>query len=284
MSTDAPGGQKVKTCKSGNAGRLRAESEAYKPRISLEPIHRFSRSLEYGVAILECFTDERQILGIAEMADMVGVSRSTTHRYALTLVELGRLEQDNKRKYRLAANAAQPGMAVIGRLRLESPPRTILKDLRAETGHTVSVAVLDEGTAIYVHRVLAHGAGQYEADGNLGVGARVPLDSTAVGRALLASLPKGEFNELLREMRLNVRAKERLERVIEQVRQDWIAFSDEEHARGARSLAVPVTGRARQLRLAVEVSAPADDYTLKEFLARFGSPLKRTAKRTWVHL
>jgi DNA-binding IclR family transcriptional regulator len=259
---------------------------SFKPRVRPTPDPRLSRSFEYGVAILECFTGERQTLGIAEMADMVGVSRSTTHRYALTLVALGRLEQDNGRKYRLAPNAAQPGMAVIGRIRLESPDPTILEDLRKETGHTVSVGTLDGSTAIYMYRLFAHGTGQYEADGNLGVGARVPMHCTAIGKALLASLPNGEFRELLSEMRLEraapntITTKALLTQEIERVRKDRIAVSDEEHTKGARSIAVPITARSGKRRLAIEVTAPADDHTLQELLARCGPPLKRAAKRT----
>ncbi len=39
---------------------------------------RFSRSLEYGAAMLECFTAEQPVLRISELADMIGISRYTT--------------------------------------------------------------------------------------------------------------------------------------------------------------------------------------------------------------
>ncbi|HXP99338.1 MAG TPA: helix-turn-helix domain-containing protein, partial [Solirubrobacteraceae bacterium] len=61
------------------------------PRIRPVPDPRLSRSLEFGVAILESFSGQRQELGIADLADIVGLSRSTTHRYATTLVALGYL-------------------------------------------------------------------------------------------------------------------------------------------------------------------------------------------------
>ena len=54
---------------------------------------RYSQSLERGLAILGCFTPERPVLGIADISDDLGMSRSTTHRYAITLVALGFLEQ-----------------------------------------------------------------------------------------------------------------------------------------------------------------------------------------------
>ncbi len=285
MSMGTPAAPRGTGSKPSDTGHFNDERVTYRPRISPEPIHGFSRSLEYGVAILECFAADRRTLGVADLADMIGLSRSTAHRYALTLVALGRLEQDDKRKYRLAANAAQPGMDVIRRTRRERPARAILEDLRAETGHTVSMAILDGTTAIYIHRLLAHGTGQYWADGDLGVGARVPLHSTAIGRALLVSLPKGELDGLLLEMRLKpspidaVKTGGLLELAIERSGRDGIAFSDEEHVTGVRSLAVPVTSRPAGARLAIEISAPADACTMRDLLARHGPAVKRAAKR-----
>lgn len=62
---------------------------------------RYSQSLERGLAILACFTPPRPMLGIADLADELGMSRSTTHRYVVTLLALGYLEQETTRKYRL---------------------------------------------------------------------------------------------------------------------------------------------------------------------------------------
>jgi DNA-binding IclR family transcriptional regulator len=62
---------------------------------------RYSQSLERGLAILGCFTPQHPVLGIADIATELGMSRSTTHRYVSTLVALGYLEQGAGRKYRL---------------------------------------------------------------------------------------------------------------------------------------------------------------------------------------
>lgn len=65
---------------------------------------RLSRSLLRGLSILTCFESPARSRGIVEMASELGMSPSTTHRYALTLVELGLLERcPDTRKYRLPA-------------------------------------------------------------------------------------------------------------------------------------------------------------------------------------
>ena len=63
---------------------------------------RLSRSLLRGLSLLTCFGHDGAARGIVELANDAGMSPSTAHRYASTLVELGLLERDPKtRKYRL---------------------------------------------------------------------------------------------------------------------------------------------------------------------------------------
>jgi hypothetical protein len=79
--------------------KLRA-SGGYLPTDTADP--RMSRSLLRGLSILTCFGPDGDSRGIVELAGDLGMSPSTAHRYALTLVELGLLERCPKtRKYRL---------------------------------------------------------------------------------------------------------------------------------------------------------------------------------------
>jgi IclR family pca regulon transcriptional regulator len=64
---------------------------------------RYSSSLDQGLAILGGFSAERPVLGIKDLSEQLGMGRSSAHRYATTLVELGYLEQDPSRKYRKAS-------------------------------------------------------------------------------------------------------------------------------------------------------------------------------------
>lgn len=63
---------------------------------------RLSRSLMRGLSLLTGFSSDGDERGIVELAGDLGMSPSTAHRYALTLVELGLLERcPRTRKYRL---------------------------------------------------------------------------------------------------------------------------------------------------------------------------------------
>lgn len=91
-----------RSAKGDKAGAARGSLAArgYMPSETTDA--RLSRSLLRGLSLLTGFGADGEQRGIVELADDLGMSPSTAHRYALTLVELGLLERcPRTRKYRL---------------------------------------------------------------------------------------------------------------------------------------------------------------------------------------
>ena len=84
------------------------------------------------------------MLGIADIADELGMSRSTTHRYVITLVALGYLEQGASRKYRLGLRVTDLGMSALNSTGLREHAHPYLEELRQRTSYTASLGVLDD--------------------------------------------------------------------------------------------------------------------------------------------
>jgi IclR family transcriptional regulator, pca regulon regulatory protein len=245
-----------------------AHSDDPAARIKPAPEPQFSRSLEYGLALLECFSAEHPAQQISELADILGLTRSTTHRYLQTLLALERLEQDPKRRYRLSRPAAQPGLTAIETLRAETPQaRHILEQLRTQTGHTTSMATVNGTQALYTHRLHAHGPDQYAADLDQGPGAHIPLHATAIGKALLASLSQTEQKALVALLTLEpegpntIATKKQLVAELNEIRTTGIATCDEEQAWGVRSIATAVPQPGRSRPLAISITTPASQHT-----------------------
>ncbi len=158
---------------------------------------RYSQSLERGLAILGCFTPERPVLGIADIADELGMSRSTTHRYVITLVALGYLEQGASRKYRLGLRVTDLGMSALNSTGLREHAHPYLEELRQRTSYTSSLAVLDGTEIVYVDRARSFRRGQAKSDLGLQPGSRLPAYCTAMGKLLLAYLPEDQQRELI---------------------------------------------------------------------------------------
>src|SRR4051794_41915497 len=100
-----------------------------------------SQSLERGLAILSSFQSAQPLLGISDLSRVVGLSRSTTHRYVATLAALGYLQQDaDTRKYRLAPRGLGLRFSAIHPLGLRPISAPPLKGLSAATGPPVDLA------------------------------------------------------------------------------------------------------------------------------------------------
>jgi len=251
---------------------------------------RYSQSLERGLAILGCFTPERPVLGIADIADELGMSRSTTHRYVITLVALGYLEQGASRKYRLGLRVTDLGMSALNSTGLREHAHPYLEDLRQRTSYTTSLGVLDGSELLLVDRVRSYRRGQNQIDLGLQAGSRVPAYATAMGKLLLAFLPDGQQRDLLADIKPSklapktITSKKGLRSELEAIRDDAFAVDEEELAPGLIAIAAPVRNEAREVSAAVSLAAPSSMISLEELIDALGPHLVSTADRISARL
>ena len=246
---------------------------------------RYSQSLERGLAILGCFSSTRPVLGIADIADDLGMSRSTTHRYVITLVALGYLEQGSSRKYRLGLRVTDLGMSALDSTGLREHSHPELEELRQRTSHTAGLGVLDGEEILYVDRARAFRREQTDAALDPQPGSRLPAHCTAIGKLLLAYLPEHEQHELLANLALTkhgpntITAKKALRDELEQIRRDGLAVNDQELAPELRTLAAPVRDQTGAVLAAVNLSIPGASAPVAELVSSLGPPLAATADR-----
>jgi IclR family transcriptional regulator, pca regulon regulatory protein len=254
----------------------------------LDPEHpsKFSSSLVAGLGMPMCFTAEHPVRGIADMAEELDLGRSTTHRYATTLVTLGYLEQGPSRKYRLSSRVSDFGLSLLDSMVVRRVAREHLEELRAQTGRTASLGVLGGTEVVYIDRWRGSRQGQYGVDVGIGLGTRLPVHCSAAGKALLARLPEAEQRELIAKLRLAKRGpksittktalRAELERIVAEGR---LAVEDEELLAGRRVIAAVVVDGEGTAVAAVELAAPTQAYALERLLKELGPKVTTTARR-----
>jgi DNA-binding MarR family transcriptional regulator len=83
-----------------------ADRELAASYAALSSSPRLSRSLLLGLLVLACFPTDGGALTVTDVAEQLGLSPSTTHRYMTTLLAVGLLEQDPRsRRYRVPVAA-----------------------------------------------------------------------------------------------------------------------------------------------------------------------------------
>jgi IclR family transcriptional regulator, pca regulon regulatory protein len=251
---------------------------------------RYSQSLERGLAILGCFTPSRPVLGIADIADDLGMSRSTTHRYVITLVALGYLEQGASRKYRLGLRVTDLGMSALNSTGLREHAHPYLEELRQRTSYTTNLGVLDGTDVLYVDRVRSFRRGQSAIDLDLHPGSRLPAYSTAMGKLLLANLPETQQRELIAQIKLTksgpntISSKKALREELDEVAAAGFAVDDEELVADLYAIAAPVRNEAREVVAAVNLAAHSSMISLEEMVDALGPHLVSTADRISARL
>ncbi len=270
----------------------KASASTQEPAWSIPSLRepRYSQSLERGLAILSCFTPKRPVLGIADIADELGMSRSTTHRYVITLLALGYLEQGASRKYRLGLRVTDLGMSALNSTGLREHAQPYLEELRQRTSYTVSLAVLDGPEILYVDRARSFRRGQEQDGLDVRTGSRLPAYCTAMGKLLLANLPEPDQRELLAQVKLakrgpnTITSKKALREELEEVLDANFAVDDEELAKDLYSIAAPVRNEARQVVAAVDIAVPSSTITIGELVDALGPHLVSTADRISARL
>ena len=275
----------------------RSRSKAHKPtKAALEPVWsipslrepRYSQSLERGLAILSCFTPARPVLGIADIADHLGMSRSTTHRYVITLVALGYLEQGASRKYRLGLRVTDLGMAALNSTGLREHSRPYIQELRQRTSYAVSLAVLDGADILLVDRAPSFRRAKIDLD--LHPGSRLPAYCTSMGKLLLANLPDSEQRVLFTSMKLakrgpnTITSKRALRDELDEVRTAGFAVNDQELGPDLYSISAPVRREDREVVAAIGMAAHSSMISLEEMVDALGPHLVSTADRISARL
>jgi IclR family pca regulon transcriptional regulator len=246
---------------------------------------RYSQSLERGLAILGCFTSEKPVLGIADIADELGMSRSTTHRYVTTLLALGYLEQGRSRKYRLGLRVTDLGMSALNSTGLRENVHPFLEELRERTGYTIGLAVLDGTEILYVDRARSWRRAERETDLGLHPGSRMPAYCTAMGKVLLAHLPDEVQRELIAQLKLErnspstITSRQALRAELERIREDGYAVNEQELRPGLQAIAVPVRDESREVVAAVGIAASPEAISIAELTDALGPHLISTAAR-----
>jgi IclR family pca regulon transcriptional regulator len=238
----------------------------------------FVQSLERGLAVIKAFGIEDPELTLSDVARRTGLTRAAARRFLLTLVDLGYVRSDG-RWFSLTPRVLELGYAYLSSLSLTEVAEPHLERLVAEVHESSSVSVLDGEDIVYVGRVPTSRIMAV----SINVGTRFPAYATSMGRVLLAALPPDDLEERL--ARIDVRqltprtvsSAAALRKVLDQVRRQGYAVTDQELEQGLRSAAVPIRDASGAVVAALNVSVHASRASMHELRGKFLPPAQEAA-------
>ena len=217
------------------------------------------QSVDRSLDLLEALAREGGPVGVAELVDLTGLPQGTVHRLLQSLHQRGYVRRDASRKYSLGTSAVR--LADAAQRAMVRSARPHLAELVALSGETANLAVLEGDDVVYVAQVPSPHTLRMFAE----VGRHVPPHSTAVGKVLLAAMPRDRALAVVRRTGLSARTPATItdpdafatELDLVAV-QGWAADEEEQEA-GVRCVAVPV-GEPGAALAALSLSGPAERF------------------------
>lgn len=150
--------------------------------------------------VLQAVADAPEAATVARLAQGLKLPRPTVHRIAAALVAEG-LVTDEDGVLRLGPRLVSLAFRSFDGSLLRQAAREPLARLRDDLDETVHLAVPDHGEMVYIDKLESHRTVRMASR----IGTRVPLHTSAVGKAWLATLPEAELAPLLARLALPAR-------------------------------------------------------------------------------
>ncbi len=155
---------------------------------------KFVEALSRGLDVLRAFSQGSVVMGNQDIARITGLPKPTVSRMTYTLTKLGYLSYSSQlEKYQLDSGVLALGYAYVSNLRVRQLAKPYMDEFARSTNTSVGLTCRDRLSMIYVENCRPSETTSLRMD----VGVRLPLATTAAGRAYLAAMKDEERGHVL---------------------------------------------------------------------------------------
>lgn len=215
-------------------------------------------ALQRGLTLLKLFAGAEAGMCASQVAKLSGLPVSTVYRLLVNLESANFLNSDASGVYQLGVACIALGGVACGQMDLRRVSLRHLQELNQQTRETVHLTVRQGLSAVYVEKLDSLEKLRIHSR----IGASVPLHCSAVGKVLLAYLPKPEQDTTLDQVELRrftentVGSLQELRAQLERTRKDGFACDLEEHEPHIRCVAAPIWDHQGAVNASLSVTGP----------------------------
>lgn len=253
-----------------------AHPEGVKPArrpINAKADRHFVTALARGLEVLSAFRSRDRMLGNQELARRCGLPKSTISRLTYTLTKQGYLEHagdgNGNGGYRLGSAVLALGSTMLARMDVRQLARPLMQELADRTQAMVSLGMRDRLSMIYVENCRSESALTLSLD----VGSRIPVATTAMGRAYLARCSEAQRAALLdrirdRDPKAWPQVRAGIERALAEYQELGVCTSFGEWQKDVNAIAIAFHAPGGRSVMAINCGGPgfnlSPDYLLRE--------------------
>lgn len=215
-------------------------------------------SVKNALKILKSFTTTQPVKRVSDLAEELGVSKSTVSRLISTLVSEDFLAPDTETAgYRLGYSVLTLGGALTSTNELYREVAPVLNNIVLQTGESAHVAVLEGQDVIYLNK----NTGPYYSNILTSVGAHNAAYAASSGKVILAEADPEVIDQMFEEgvkayTEHTITNPIKFKKELEKVRRQGYAMSIEEITKNNYSIAVPVRDMSGKIACAITVVGP----------------------------
>lgn len=202
----------------------------------------FSKSLEKGLRILSLFNQDRITCTQSEISKLTGINMTSTYRFVNTFVELGYLQKHPETKrLKLGSKAIALGHGLLRGFDFLQMVKPIVDETCSEHQITMDVALRDSDALMIIYRREIRNALPYQLPTVI-----KDLNSTALGKAVLAFLPEQERLSIINSLSFENKTgrtiidKNQLFSELDIIRKRGYSLNNEEFTPGLLALGAPL--------------------------------------------
>ncbi len=212
------------------------------------------QTLARGLRVLDMLAASPEPVGVTQLAKEMGVDKGSMSRLVQTLVKYDFAERDEKtRRYRLGRKIKELNEKMERHTSLPKQAQSFLQQLVEKTGENAHLAIHAEGKVLIVADVESPATLRVVS----GVGRKIALHCTAVGKCLLAFNDIPLPDHLPQLTPFTITKYHELSKHLQEIRHAGFAIDDEEHLHGVRCLAAPIYNYSGQPIASIGISGPA---------------------------
>ncbi len=152
------------------------------------------QALDRTFDLLELLARFPEGLALTDIADRIGLHKSTVHRLLGSLKDRGYIDQDEESsRYRLGLGFISLAGPYLNQLDLKTVAESEMRRLSDNLGVTVYLAILRDEEVVYLDKVERYdGFRRFDI-----IGRHVPVHCTSLGKSLLMDLDESALRKLL---------------------------------------------------------------------------------------
>jgi DNA-binding IclR family transcriptional regulator len=227
------------------------------------------RAVERALDVLLCFTNQTPELTMTQIAEQVGINKSTIHRLLATLESKRFVERDPLTGiYRPGIRLIQMAYLTLEKNDLRRLAAAYMNRLCEQQRENVNLTILEDTDVVYLHVVESPQRVKLAATS----GQRLPAFCTASGKAILASIPEENVKQILERgtpkyTQQTLTSHQELFEDLHLTRERGFAIAEQEFEDGINAIAAPIFDRNQHPIASLSVAGPAYRLTRERMLA-----------------